>query len=111
MWVISKAGFFSVVQKAGEDGLTIRARARADLETLRRKYLPTLGEIIECDGTDYRYRARATHADFATALAAIVTDIGYPNFKNAVAATQGHERADVYHDVWRTLGRISNEES
>ena len=71
------------------------------------RYLPNLGDIEESTDADYRYRARASHTEVASALAAIVTDVQYPNFKNAVAATQGRERAAVYHDVWTALRGIA----
>lgn len=107
MWIISTVGFFSVVQKPSEPGLTVRARARADLEALRDRYLPNLGDIEESADTDYRYRARASHAEVASALAAITTDVRYPNFKNEVARRQGAARAGVYHEVWAALRGVS----
>jgi hypothetical protein len=57
MWIQSTVGFFSIVEKAGDhhgNMLTVRARAPGDLEALRATYLPTMGEIIEGAGSDYR---------------------------------------------------------
>jgi hypothetical protein len=34
---------------------------------------------------------------------AIVDDLDYPNFKDAVAKAQGHDRAKVYGKVWYDL--------
>ncbi|MBI4704877.1 MAG: hypothetical protein HY744_27550 [Deltaproteobacteria bacterium] len=45
MWLFTSFGFFSVVQKPGEEGLTVRARVRSDLERPREQYLPGLREI------------------------------------------------------------------
>jgi hypothetical protein len=106
MWLMTKFGFFSIVQKPddAEAGmLTVRARVRADLEALRAAYLPAMGEIVENAGTDYRYRARAPRAALAAALQQIVLDIDYDNFKSAVQKTQGPGRADAYHKVWGLL--------
>ncbi len=110
MWLITNFGFFSVVQKPGDDQLTIRARARKDLEALRKKYIPDLGEILTNAGTDYQYRVKVPREIFAEAMKSIVLDIDYSNFKNAVAKKQGHKRAGVYHDLWSSLWRISEEE-
>jgi hypothetical protein len=110
MWLITNFGFFSIVQKPGDDQLTIRSRAKMDLESLRERYIPQLGEIIEGGGTDYPYRARAFHAVVAEAMKKIVMDIDYSNFKNSVARNQGHKRAGLYHDLWSTLWSINKED-
>jgi len=110
MWLITSIGFFSIVQKPGdsEDGmLTIRARAKGDMDALREKYLPTLGTTISNAGTDYRYRARAPREDIAKAMMKIVQDIQYGNFKNDVQKRQGSARAKTYHGVWDVLYGIS----
>jgi hypothetical protein len=106
MWIFTKLGFFSVVQKPddhAEGTLTIRSRVRADLEALRTEYIPTLGSIIEHAGTDYRYRAKASRTDVQAAMAKIVGDITYSNFKNEVAKQQGKSRAATYGKVWSAL--------
>ncbi len=110
MWLITNFGFFSVVQKSGEAQLTVRSRARRDLEMLREKYLPQLGEIVEGEGTDYQFRARVSREEFSEALKRIALDIDYSNFKNSVAREQGHGRAHIYHDVWASLWRISQKD-
>ena len=68
MWLITNFGFFSIVEKPNQKGqgmLTIRARAKADLEALRAKYLPAMGPIEADKGTDYKYRAVAPAAQVA----------------------------------------------
>ncbi len=47
MWLFTKFGFFSVVQKPGEARLTVRARVAADLERL------TDSEWMRTDGPNY----------------------------------------------------------
>ena len=42
-------------------------------------------------------------AVFAAYLAAQGEAIDYPNFKDAVAARQGYDRAHRYAGVWRTM--------
>lgn len=106
MWVFTKIGFFSIVRKPddhAEGTLTIRSRVHADLEALRTEYIPTLGSIVEHAGTDYRYRAKASKVDVQAAMAKIVGDITYSNFKNEVAKQQGKSRAATYGEVWSAL--------
>ena len=106
MWLITPVGFFSVVRKPTDirtGTLTVRARIRADLEQLKARYLPELGAISQSGVTDYRFRAVAPQTAVAQAMARLVADLDYDNFKNAVAQRQGQARANLYHDVWSVL--------
>jgi ADP-ribose pyrophosphatase YjhB (NUDIX family) len=106
MWLVTPIGFFSIVQKATDkknDMLTVRARVRSDLESLRERYLPALGEIKESSTNDYRFRALAPRADLATTMSAMVNDLDYSNFKSEVGRRQGAKREALYHDVWHAL--------
>jgi hypothetical protein len=108
MWCYTRYGFYSVVQKPGDQDLTIRSRVRADLERLKLHYLPKLSEIVETNDSDYKFRAKATHAAFADALYHIAQDIDYPNFKDTVAQQQGSDRAKVYTSVWASTMRLTD---
>ncbi|MEO8452715.1 MAG: NUDIX domain-containing protein [Gemmatimonadota bacterium] len=103
MWFFTTIGFFSIVQKPGSEELTVRARAKGDLENLRNRYLPEMSETIGKAGTDYPWRATVAREAFAGALGRIVTDVTYGNFKDQVAKTQGKKRARAYHLVWSAL--------
>lgn len=96
MWLFSNLGFFSIVQKPGTDFLTVRARVRSDLDTLRERYLPGLSATQPKGGTDYPWRATTSHAEFAAALGKIALDIDYGNFKNEIAARQGKVWSALY---------------
>jgi hypothetical protein len=58
---------------------------------------------VENAGTDYRYRSKAPRGDVATAVAKIVQDLDYDNFKDEVGKKQGQGRAKAYGQVWRVL--------
>lgn len=103
MWIFTTFGFFSIVQKPGDEQLTVRARAKADLDALRSQYLPSLSATIEGAGTDYRYRATVPRADVAEAMSRIVADLTYANFKSEVARRAGHARAKHYSRVWDVM--------
>lgn len=105
-WFVTTLGAFSVVEKDSDKPkgtLTIRTRVRSDLENLRHRYLPDMGDISESTWSDYKFRAIADREAVSAALAALVADIDYGNFKNAVASRQGYDRASVYGDVWGVL--------
>jgi hypothetical protein len=113
MWLITKFGFFSVVEKPsdqGEGSLTIRARSKKDLENLKKNYLPEMSEIETSDNTDYKYRATAPREYIAEAFMQAIQDIHYSNFKDEVKKKQGHGRASVYGWVWDSLYTIQTEE-
>jgi len=111
MWIMTKLGFFSIVEKPEDrknGNLTVRARVRADLENLRKQFLPGLGPIQEDAGTDYRYRAKAKKADGGAALAGLTESVDYANFKNEVAKRQGKLRAEAYGKVWSGLYQLQD---
>ena len=106
MWLQTRVGFFSIVRKPADikaGMLTVRARVRDDLQNLRDRFLPELGEIVESSTSDYRYRARVPSAALAEAMGRIALDIDYSNFKDTVALEQGPKRAKLYHGVWNAL--------
>src|SRR3954466_10413144 len=103
MWLLTPDGFYSIVQKPGEDELCIRARDAGDLDRLRSRYLPTLTATLETRGGDYRYRAWVSRDALAEGLAAIAPDLDYSNFKNEVHS-RDPERAHIYGNVWSALG-------
>lgn len=111
MWLITTTGFYSIVEKPWDwdaGTLTVRARARVDLEALRSNGLPELGEVREDGTADYRFRAQAPRAAVIRAVAAQVEAIDYDNFKSVVGKRQGSARARVYHDVWDALYQIQS---
>ena len=114
MWLITNFGFFSVVQKPDDEHtntLTVRARRKNDLETLRDRYIPEMTQIAVGAGTDYKYRAKGSRDALAAAHARIVQDIDYDNFKNSVARQQGYDRAHVYSKVWDVLYDLQDTEA
>ncbi len=106
MWFFTAFGFFSVVQKPGERDLTVRARVEDDLKALKAGYVPSLGEIREGEGTDYRYRANVSHEALAEGIRKAVMDIRYSNFKECVKLEQGLFRESIYVNVWNTLLKL-----
>lgn len=107
MWLFTEYGFYSIVQKSGEDCLTVRARVKADLDALRKR-VPELSSTVTGGGTDYPYRAFVSHEALAAGMADTVKSIDYSNFKNRVADNLGRSRESVYHRVWAALMNLEN---
>ena len=110
MWWMTTTGFYSVVQKPGDEDLTVRARVGADLDRLRAGHLPELGPTVVGGGTDYPYRAKVARADFARAAAAMVEAIDYGNFKSTVKTRHSAARARSYGRVWSALYDLEERE-
>ena len=106
MWLFTPIGFFSIVKKNGTTSLTVRSRVKGDLDTLRCEFLPELSPTIGHAGTDYPWRATASHEAVAAAAGRMVMAINYPNFKDEVATKQGHARAKRYGGVWSVLADL-----
>lgn len=105
MWIQSDKGFFSAVQKPGEDGLTVRARVRKHLEELKSFHPGLIGdcEITENEGTDYPYRIRCTHYQWAGVQFNEVMNIKYSNFKSHLDAVGKGGFHDLCSEVWSVL--------
>jgi len=89
--------------------LTVRSRVRSDLAALKQHYLPSLGPIQESHDTDYRFRAVAPRAEVSAAMARLVDNLDYSNFKSEVGKKQGHKRAGLYHKVWDVLYHLQTD--
>jgi hypothetical protein len=101
MWLFTTDGFFSAVSGHDDEGTIVRSRVRED--AVRLVNAVGVGKVIETRECDYRFRVRLPRAAWASYVAGAVAAIDYPNFKAAVAATQGTERAHTYADVWSVM--------
>src|SRR4051794_33248161 len=101
MWLFTTQGFYSVVEdREDSDRVLLRSRAKQDLEALKEQ-IPKLQiqETLE-PAHDYGWRAFVTRDQWCEAVAQLAGAIDYDYFKNAVAAEQGQEHADLYMPVW-----------
>lgn len=109
MWLIHPVGFFSIVSKPWDDHrgtLTVRARVESDLDALRSVYLPELSPTAFDRLADYWYRGTAPREAVMRAVADMVRDTRYADFKQEVQRVQGDERAVIYGAVWSALRRL-----
>jgi hypothetical protein len=105
MWLITTQGFYSVVaHRERPEAVLVRARTRADIEALRDQIQDLTP--FEDELADYRWRAEVSREQWADAVAQFAEEIDYPNFKDAVAETQGPDREALYHQIWQVLRRL-----
>lgn len=108
MWIASKLGFYSIVNKDGH--YHIRARKRADLQALIKATPKFDYEIESWPQADYRYRIRIPEEkfnDFAQVFATFVESIDYGNFKNEIAATPSQrDKLHAYHEIWGIMADL-----
>jgi hypothetical protein len=127
MWLFTKIGFFSGTLANFESKsyadmprpsdwqttpyIMVRGRVRDDLvrlvefNTARGGSAPA---IFSLPNHDYPYRVLMNKDEWVMLVAALVADVDYSNFKNAVTSNartreEGDARHDLYLDVWRVL--------
>jgi hypothetical protein len=108
--LITTFGFFSIVGEPEHDFLAVRARTRRDLEELKSRFLPELGEILEGTGKDYKYAAMGHRNAVARAIGEIAMSIDYRDFRDTVLVHQGYRRASLYGRVSSMLWILQEEE-
>lgn len=104
MWIASKHGFYSIVQKGGS--FHVRARARKDLLNLMGATHGELGPglISESPHADYRWRVVLPAGDMEPVWAALAESVDYPNFKSEIAADPDQrDKLPIYHEIWHLL--------
>lgn len=109
MWIFTKTGFYSVVQKPEHKGssiLTVRARSLDDLRAFCQESDTPESRIRRNTGTDYPYRVTVPRCVFANWLSLQAYNVDYPNFKNLVHSTLGAFRSRIYARVWAILTEI-----
>lgn len=98
MWIMTKTGFISVVQKPDDkDTLTVRSRVKGQIESLFPNAKVSTGK-----GTDYLYRAKIDRTDVATVIYDQIMGLNYSNFKGAVKDNELH---DAYIGCWSVMMR------
>lgn len=106
MWVFTLDGFYSAVQSREDTRiLTVRCRSKEDAANLRERLAAQryFTVVEHTPDRDYAWRLSVPRMAWAHYLQNAVERLDYGNFKDAVAAQQGLDRADTYHDVWQVM--------
>ena len=102
MWLCTKYGFYSIVQKQPGE-FHIRARVKRDLENLK-----TVSEIkrriLVTKDADYRYRMVVNEIEVMVAMTVLTHTLNYPNFKAEIGkAEDQRDKLTAYHEIWRLM--------
>lgn len=105
MWLCTKHGFFSIVEKLPGE-FHIRARVKRDIENLK-----ALAEIkrtvISTPDADYRYRLVVNKVEVLAALTCMANEIDYSNFKSKIGKTEDQrDKLNAYHEVWSVMAGV-----
>ena len=109
MWLCTKLGFYSIVQK--RDGFHVRARTKRDLENLcsAAKISP---KIEDWPTADYRWRVRLDDmTDMNLVFDALMASITYQNFKSEVYSRPDQtQKRNIYNRLWQSMADLQEED-
>jgi len=101
MWLMTKYGFYSIVQKR-PDEYHVRGRERKDIENLVVGVPLPRAEIRESPDTDYAVRIIVRKPEVLAILNFLGENLDYSNFKDKIDRTSDQARKP-YHEVWHVL--------
>ena len=98
MWLMTKHGFYSIVEK-GHGQFHVRARERQDLQNLIDR-VPLSGlDVIDTPEGDYTARLVVGEGEVLKILGFLGKTLDYSNFKSQIAKTPDQQHKP-YHEVW-----------
>lgn len=101
MWLMTKHGFYSIVQKK-PDEYHVRSRERRDLENLIKGVPLPDAKIVDTPEADYACRIVTDGATVLSIMGFLGRTLDYPNFKGRIDATPD-QRHKPYHEVWQVM--------
>jgi hypothetical protein len=103
MWLMTKHGFYSIVQKKPGE-YHIRSRVRKDLENLVQRVPLTEAKIHDTTGADYSFRVIVGQDDVLSVMEFLGNTLEYSNFKSHIDDLPDQaERHGVYSRIWGIL--------
>ena len=101
MWLMTKHGFYSIVEKVPGE-FHVRARERQDLQNLIDR-VPLAGvAIVDTPDGDYTARLVVDGGVVLKILGFLGKTLDYTNFKNQIAKTPD-QKHKPYHEVWGVM--------
>jgi hypothetical protein len=102
MWLMTKYGFYSVVEKLPGE-FHFRSREKRDLQNLLHA-AGAIGKIHRSRNADYPFRVVTGAAGKRRLMQAVESSIDYPNFKDKIAGTKSQSRKlNAYHRIWADM--------
>ena len=109
MWIFTKIGFLSIVQKQGSSDpnaeLCVRSRFQEDIESFIAEVKEVTGEdvgtYLEDSGSDYAFRAFIPRPLVTAVISNLVETLDASNFKDSIHGDP--IRDDAYYQCWDAL--------
>lgn len=101
MWLMTKHGFYSIVEKRPEE-FHIRSRERGDLENLVDRVPLADCRVIDTPDGDYAARIVTDRDTVRAVLVFLADSLDYSNFKGEIDRTPD-QRHKPYHEVWGVM--------
>lgn len=104
MWIMSKHGFYSIVQHHSQPHtFLVRARVRQDLVNLQ-DAARLSAEIVTDAGSDYPHRLFVSYNDVQAIMQVLGRAVDYPNFKSHIHALPNQKgKSAAYMKVWSAM--------
>ena len=103
MWLCTKLGYYSIVQKRGAK-FHVRGRLEKDIWNLVEAAKLGDIEVFVSDDTDYRYRFIVDAAGLAKVMTALGDSIDYSNFKDTIHELPDQaDKLPVYSWLWHKM--------
>jgi hypothetical protein len=101
MWLMTKHGFFSIVEKKPGE-FHVRARECVDLENLAGRVPLEAATIVSSPEADYAFRIILGRPEVLAIMRFLGETVDYPNFKDEIDRTADQQNKP-YHEVWDTM--------
>ncbi|MDP7249332.1 MAG: hypothetical protein QGF00_07015 [Planctomycetota bacterium] len=98
MWLMTKHGFYSIVEKKPGE-FHVRSRERRDLENLVERVPLSEEEILDTPSHDYAVRLIVDASMVRQILAFLAATLDYDNFKGRIDQTSD-QKHKPYHEIW-----------
>ena len=100
MWLMTKHGFYSIVQKKPGE-FHIRSRVRKDLENLVQRVPLVDTKILDTRSADYAFRVIVGKDEVLSVMEFLGETLDYSNFKSHIARTPDQEQKhELYGRIW-----------
>jgi len=101
MWLMTKYGFYSIVQKKPGE-YHVRSREMKDIENLVKNVPLPNAEIKDTTGSDYAARIVVGSDEVLSIIKFLGENIDYNNFKDKIDKIP-EQRHKPYHRIWSVL--------
>jgi hypothetical protein len=101
MWLMTKYGFYSIVQKTPGE-YHVRSREMKDIENLVKHVPLPNADLKNTTGKDYAARIVVTADEVLAIVKFLSENIDYHNFKDKIDSIPD-QRHKPYHRVWTVL--------